>query len=87
MLLSYYIDIEIEIFEYKNLDDFEDNLEHIQDFLLEYECPLLIGTNTIYSILGLDLTSHDTPHILILNHSYSGNKSIFHLANSGNKIF
>jgi hypothetical protein len=92
LVFSYLIDSELEIFFLNNLKDFLKNIAHFQNCLKEYRCPILISkTNTIFTILGIrsynDNNENENvnifPSLLILNHSYYGVNSYFHVKKAG----
>lgn len=85
MVIGYLIDIEIEILNFKNLDEFIENIKDLNDIILDNKCPMIISTDSIYTVLGFDI-SQTIPHIILLNHSYSGKYSLYYINKAGKYI-
>jgi hypothetical protein len=84
MVVAYLIDIEIEILLFNNIQQLKSGLSSIHELIQELKCPIIMLTNSFYTILGVDLISFDKNRLLILNHTYSGANNIFQITRSGN---
>jgi hypothetical protein len=80
-VICYLIDTKVEIIQYKNFEIFRENLFFISQRLKLKNSPILIKTEKIYTLIGLDLTC-ETPELLILNHIYEGKNNLISLQKS-----
>mmetsp|Transcript_3461 Transcript_3461/g.3488 ORF Transcript_3461/g.3488 Transcript_3461/m.3488 type:complete len:747 (-) Transcript_3461:30-2270(-) len=91
VVISFYIDIEIDILNFKNFKEFEKNKEIVKNHLSSVGSPVLIDIETpksspssknhldIKSIFALNIKEEK---IGILDHDYSGSNSLLHLKKS-----
>ena len=86
MVFSYLIDTRIDIINFKNLLQFYEYLKDIILYFKSNDFPILLSNNmnSIYTIIGVENNSSERDSkILVLNHSYSRNNSLFKLSKSG----
>jgi len=74
MCLGYLIDMEQEIYSFRSLKEFVTNINLIALHLVNYGSPVLIGSYTCYSIMGIDFEPNLS--LLIIYHNYSGSDSL-----------
>ncbi len=80
-IITYLVESKLEILQYKNIENFHENLSMLLERLKLMKSPILIKSDKIYSILGIDLTN-EIPKLLILNHIYESNNNLVSIIKS-----
>lgn len=68
--MSYFIDLNLEILSFKKKSHLENNLQEIYNNLNSNNIPILIFTDSIYTLVGI---TAECLEFLVINHEYSGN--------------
>lgn len=78
--MCYFIDLNLEILSFKKKSELEKNLEEVYNNLNSNKIPILIFTDSIYTLVGITANCNE---FLVINHEYSGNyKFSFHITKS-----